>query len=111
MSYSSYNESRTHGPLNELAKMFLQTIDRGTNLAKIKNEIREHVKTRNNLEPPQMLENLKRPRYQRQFRCLLGYCYETGALGSKVNLRKAVHEYKTAADNEYTYGQFLLGKW
>ncbi|CAG8564005.1 5722_t:CDS:2 [Ambispora leptoticha] len=101
--------TRNNGPLNGVAKLFLEAINRGTKYTQIEQDIRQYLK-RNNLTPEEFVKQLEKKDYRRHFRCVLGFCYERN-IGGAYDPVKAFQHYKYAADNSHTYGYlFVVGR-
>ncbi|CAG8440243.1 7161_t:CDS:2 [Ambispora gerdemannii] len=86
--------SETQGLLNRLAKSFLEEIDRGSSWEKIEQEINEYLKS-NKIHPRTLLDLLSSQSYKRQFKVLLGFCFEREI--GYADKQAAFASYKTAS--------------
>ncbi|KAG9292348.1 hypothetical protein G9A89_015218 [Geosiphon pyriformis] len=97
----------TNGPLNQIAKSFLESIDRGETYCDIAVDIQNNLE-RYNLSLEYLIEKLTiRTHYTRQFRCLLGFCHQY--IKECFDPEKAVEAYEVSSDSGYSYGRLFLG--
>ncbi|KAG9305132.1 hypothetical protein G9A89_001242 [Geosiphon pyriformis] len=97
----------TYGPLNQIAKSFLESINRGETYLDIALEIQNNLES-HDISLEYLIEKItSRKHYVRQFRCLLGFCYQY--MNECFDPKKAFKAYKVASENGYSYGHLFLG--
>ncbi|CAG8563985.1 5721_t:CDS:2 [Ambispora leptoticha] len=98
------------GPLNGLAKLFLQQLDLGVKFAQIQQSILTFIKG-HNLTLVEIVERLQKGykgrEYRKQFKVLSGFLYERFL--ECHDSKKAFAEYKAAAETECPYGYLFVG--
>ncbi|KAG9307848.1 hypothetical protein G9A89_023413 [Geosiphon pyriformis] len=100
-------ENYTNGPFNQIAKSFLDSINRGVTYCDIALDIQNQLES-HNLSLESLIEKLTiRTQYVRQFRCLLGFCHQY--IKECFDPIKAFEAYEVASDNGYSYGHLFLG--
>ncbi|CAG8471610.1 2506_t:CDS:1 [Ambispora gerdemannii] len=106
----SYSYSRHDGPLNGLAKQFIEQINKGTKYSQIQRSICDYLEEQN-LELAEILERIENGyrghEYRKQFRVLNGFFHEK--FRECYDPRKAFAEYKAAAETNYSYGYLFVG--
>ncbi|KAG9307850.1 hypothetical protein G9A89_023415 [Geosiphon pyriformis] len=100
-------ENYINGPFNQIAKSFLESIDRGEIYCDIALDIQNNLKS-HNLSLEYLIEKLTiRTQYVRQFRCLLGFCHQY--IKECFDPIKAFEAYEISSDSGYSYGHLFLG--